>query len=104
MKVDPHGKTAITHYKVLSKINGLSYVELIPKTGRTHQLRVHMQALGCPIIGDRAYGDENDKRPLHLHARTIDVPGIRTKELIKVEAPLPEYFQTQLIMLTTTGA
>lgn len=55
-EVNADGQRALTGYRVISDGDGLSLLELRPETGRTHQLRVHCQALGCPILGDRAYG------------------------------------------------
>ncbi len=55
-EVRPDGQPALTGYHVIANGDGLSLLELRPETGRTHQLRVHCQALGCPILGDRAYG------------------------------------------------
>ena len=49
--VRPDGQTAVSHYEVLSSLNGLSLVKLLPETGRTHQLRVHMASIGCPLAG-----------------------------------------------------
>ena len=56
MKVDPDGLPSITDYRVLGAAEGLTWLELHPRTGRTHQLRVHLAALGCPVLGDPIYG------------------------------------------------
>lgn len=71
-KVDPGGKTAQTTYKVTQSGEKYSLIELQPKTGRTHQLRVHMQYIGTPIVGDRVYGGATADR-LYLHARSLEV-------------------------------
>jgi RluA family pseudouridine synthase len=94
MKVDPQGQKAITDYKVLGEIEGYSFVELSPITGRTHQLRVHLDALGCPIVGDPVYGREIpnlDDDNLHLLARSIEIPLSSKKDPIHVIAPVPSH-------------
>ncbi|WP_075214359.1 RluA family pseudouridine synthase [Mongoliimonas terrestris] len=94
MQVDPAGQAAVTDFQVLGRGETLTFVGLSPRTGRTHQLRVHMAHLGHPIIGDGVYGGDRargvDKR-LHLHARAIEVPLYRKKPPVKVEAPVPAH-------------
>ncbi|GLQ35705.1 RNA pseudouridine synthase [Amylibacter marinus] len=73
------GKPAQTDWRVLSREQGATRVELHPKTGRTHQLRVHMLAIGHPILGDRFYGDQRvidaaDRLQLHAHRLFLDHP------------------------------
>lgn len=72
-RVDSKGKPAITAYKVLASNGKQSLVELRPKTGRTHQLRVHMQYIGAPIAGDRVYGSGNSAPRLCLHAQSLEL-------------------------------
>lgn len=95
MKADPNGThDALTEFKVLSRTEHFSFLELVPHTGRTHQLRVHCQHLGHPIVGDYIYGvdaDKDEHQPLCLHAHTIDIPLYENKPNIKVIAPLPAY-------------
>lgn len=95
MKVDENGQEAITDYKVL-KIDGkLSLVELSPKTGRTHQLRVHLAAIGHPILGEWVYHNDikmPKKAQLQLHASKIVLPYHEKKPPISAEAPLPEHW------------
>lgn len=69
------GKYAETEYKVIGK-NAFGYaIDLYPKTGRTHQLRLHLAHLNCPIIGDELYGGKEHKRLLlHAHTLTLDIP------------------------------
>jgi tRNA pseudouridine32 synthase / 23S rRNA pseudouridine746 synthase len=77
MVVDPAaGQPAVTRWRVLGRGEGegLAWLELRPRTGRTHQLRVHCAHLGCPILGDARYGGGGDSRPLHLLARAIALP------------------------------
>lgn len=92
MIVDPAGQTAATRYRVLGSGDGLSWLELHPETGRTHQIRVHCASIGCPILGDRQYGAPasvaNDVS-LHLHARALVIPLYPKKPPIAVIAPPP---------------
>ena len=91
-RVDPSGKTAETAYRVLEQRSCLTLVELTPRTGRTHQLRVHMAALGCPLAGDWLYGTEDREliaRPA-LHAARLELTHPVTGEALALEAPLPE--------------
>lgn len=94
MIVDPKGKPAVTGFRVLGEYDGLAWLELSPRTGRTHQLRVHCAAAGFPILGDPWYGTAKDRSgtttPLHLHARAIVLPTSESKPPIRVEAPIPE--------------
>lgn len=93
MKVDPQGKPSRTLWRVLGRGSGLTWLDLRPVTGRTHQLRVHCAAMGWPILGDAIYG--NAPRfggpGLHLHARSISLPLSAKKEPILVEAPVPPH-------------
>lgn len=90
------GKPAITYYRVIERLGKtLAWVELMPVTGRTHQLRVHMSSIGHPILGDGKYGAREAfidgmeiSRKLHLHARRIVIPG-----MLDVTAPLPKHMQ-----------
>ncbi|MGI6226160.1 MAG: RluA family pseudouridine synthase [Peptococcales bacterium] len=84
------GQEAITRYQVLKKFTNMSLVKLIPVTGRTHQLRVHMAYLGHPIIGDDLYNPCTNQilNRQALHAREIGFIHPRTKEYIIVKAPL----------------
>lgn len=97
MKIaDAEGMPARTDYKVMGSASGLTWVELMPHTGRTHQLRVHCAAIGCPIIGDKMYGKAPSHVPLQLHARTIEIPLYPKKDAIKVTAPIPEHMREYL--------
>ena len=88
-RVDSKGKAAITRYQVLATNDKLSLVELRPETGRTHQLRVHMQYLGTPILGDRVYGKSADRLYLHAAKLEVTIPGGLRKTF---EAPVPPEF------------
>lgn len=76
-RVDSNGKDAETTYQVLrDQVNGTSLVELRPRTGRTHQLRVHMAYIHTPILGDKVYGTvKADRMYLHAHTLEITLPG-----------------------------
>lgn len=91
MAVSQKGREAITHYKVLKRFKNYSLVELRPKTGRTHQLRVHMKHLGHPISGDPIYneGDDSNHR-LQLHAYKIRFLHPSTGKEMEFEAKLPD--------------
>jgi 23S rRNA pseudouridine1911/1915/1917 synthase len=111
--VDPDGDTARTDFRVLTRIGsgagGYALVSCHPLTGRTHQIRAHLEALGFPILGDKLYGQPDDvflenlrigptERvraaigfPRHcLHARTLVFPHPRSGQVLRVHAPLPE--------------
>lgn len=96
----PHGKEAVTHYRVLEQFRDFTYIECQLETGRTHQIRVHMKSIGHPILGDDVYGPS--KCPFKqlqgqtLHAMTIGFIHPSVREYMEFEAPLPEYF-TQLL-------
>ena len=90
--IDERGQRSITHYKVLKKVNGYSMVECLLETGRTHQIRVHLSHLGCPIVGDSLYGDENDINIIPrqaLHAYGLDFQSPRSKKQLSLRAELP---------------
>ena len=99
MAVDKKGKEALTEFKVLKKYDGYTYVELKIKTGRTHQIRVHMSEIGYPIVGDGVYS--NGKNPFNvegqmLHAKVLEFKHPTTGKIMRFEAPLPEYFEEVL--------
>ena len=90
--VRPDGQPAVSHYEVLAKHGGLSLLRLVPETGRTHQLRVHMASIGCPLAGDWLYGTEAPAlipRPA-LHACALTLTHPITGEVLHLTAPLPE--------------
>jgi len=84
---DPKGLRAVTHWRVLGRFEGVTWFELRPETGRTHQLRVHLAEHGWPILGDAAYGDAGGA--MLLHARRIEVPYWADRDPVVVEAPPP---------------
>ena len=97
-RIDPEGQRALTGYRVVAQAGPLCLVEVRPRTGRTHQIRVHMACLGCPLAGDWLYGVEDRAligRPaLHAHSLVLAHPD-GGRELA-VTAPLPEDMKTLL--------
>jgi 23S rRNA pseudouridine1911/1915/1917 synthase len=109
------GREAITFYEVIESFRGFSLLKLTPRTGRTHQIRVHLSHVGHPIVGDDMYGGKfvypwqlADGEPtvqepvinrVALHAWTLEFKHPTTKKLVKFEAPLPEDMQHLLEML-----
>ena len=93
--VRPDGQYAVSHYEVLSSRNGLSFVKLLPETGRTHQLRVHMASIGHPLAGDWLYGTEDPGLILRpaLHSYTLTMTHPVTGELLHFTAPIPADMQ-----------
>ncbi|WP_068074980.1 RluA family pseudouridine synthase [Novosphingobium lentum] len=100
-----HGQSARTRYRVVDRAgNSAAWVELQPMTGRTHQLRVHMAAIGHPIVGDGKYGGAEAfltgtiSRKMHLHARRLRIDHPEG-DFIDVTAPLPPHFAASLAQL-----
>lgn len=84
-------KKAITDYRVLSTFDNFTLVELQPQTGRSHQLRVAMQTLRAPILGDIKYGGKTfDPSSICLHCLTMEFTHPVAKESIKITAPVPD--------------
>ena len=95
MAVIEGGRTAQTHYSVVKRYSGYTHVQCKLRTGRTHQIRVHMAYIGHPVAGDAVYGPKNVITQLGgqcLHAGTIGFIHPRTGEYMEFTAPLPEYF------------
>jgi 23S rRNA pseudouridine1911/1915/1917 synthase len=83
------GRAAITRYRVLKRFPRYTYVELAPKTGRTHQLRVHMAFLGHPILGDSKYGSGKDFTRLALHAHILGLLHPQSSRYLEFKSLLP---------------
>ena len=99
MAVVAGGRSAVTHWSVLERFPGYTYVECRLETGRTHQIRVHMAHIGHPILGDTVYGAKKPVPGLQgqcLHAVGLRFLHPRTGELVELWCDLPEAFQTQL--------
>jgi 23S rRNA pseudouridine1911/1915/1917 synthase len=109
------GKEAITFYEVVESFRGFSLLKLTPKTGRTHQIRVHLSYIKHPIVADDMYGgklvypwqlkdaasavEEPVISRVALHASTLEFKHPTTEKMVKFEAPLPEDIQRLLDML-----
>jgi 23S rRNA pseudouridine1911/1915/1917 synthase len=96
------GKEARTEYRVLATYGTYSFVALKPLTGRTHQLRVHMLSLGCPVLGDPVYARSDSRYPkatlmLHAYRLSIALPGTTTPRGFR--APVPSRFKDLLRQL-----
>ncbi len=114
------GRPAETFYEVLERFEGFAALKLLPKTGRTHQLRVHLSHIGCPVLCDRQYGsrgritrgeirrDPDDTLVLldrqALHARRLKFTHPETGQPLQIEAPLPADITTVLTELRTFRA
>lgn len=88
-KVDVKGKSALTRYEVLAETDKYALVKLMPRTGRTHQLRVHMRYINTPILGDKVYGKPADRLYLHAESLEITIP-VGDRHVFK--APVPVEF------------
>ena len=98
------GKPARTHFRLLEIFEGYSLLEIGLETGRTHQIRVHLAWLKCPVVGDKVYGRK--KNPLglkrqFLHAHRLRFRHPRSDEFLLLEAPLDEQLQNTLDQLET---
>lgn len=91
MEAHPSGDPARTAWRVLGRGAGLTFVELAPETGRTHQLRVHCAGLGAPILGDAVYG--GGAGLLHLLSREIALP---LEPVLRVTAPVPDHMRAAI--------
>ncbi|MEL6369620.1 MAG: RNA pseudouridine synthase [Pseudomonadota bacterium] len=92
MKVDKDGQSAVTVYRTLSVNGDYHLIEARPKTGRTHQIRVHLASIGLPIVGDPVYGpkdSQNDTAPIALHAWHVTIPLTKNKDPLRIIAPVP---------------
>lgn len=87
--IAPDGKSAVTDYEVVRTLETLSLLKLSPKTGRTHQIRLHLSYIGTPIYGDFLYGKEVLGERIRLHCKSVCFPHPLSKEPITITAPLP---------------
>jgi tRNA pseudouridine32 synthase/23S rRNA pseudouridine746 synthase len=94
-----HGRASITEFRVLERFKACTLVELYPRTGRRHQIRVHLYSIGHPVAGDPLYGDRETQKNfprmmLHAHKLTVRLPS---GSPITFEAPVPESFTAVLL-------
>ena len=93
------GKSAVSHYKTLQEFNGYTLLEVMPKSGRTHQIRVHLSHLGHPVVGDRVYGtDEPKLNRYFLHAKKLQIV-LPSGEQHDFESELPTELSEYLVGL-----
>ena len=101
---EKNSRRAVTHYEVIARYNGFTHIRCRLETGRTHQIRVHMEKIGHPLLGDMVYGRKCPAKGLEgqcLHACRLRFVHPRTERVVELEAPLPEYF---LEVLSRLGA
>ena len=99
MAVDPAGRRAVTHWRVLGRYQSHTHIQCDLETGRTHQIRVHMAHIGHPLLGDTVYGAKKPVPGLAgqcLHAAALRFVHPRTGERIELRCPLPDWFVRQL--------
>ncbi len=99
MAVNPKGRRAVTHWEVLARSGGYTYLKCRLETGRTHQIRVHLAHIGHPLLGDVVYGSKKPVPGLTgpcLHAKKLSFLHPSTGERVTVECPLPDWFQAVL--------
>ncbi|BED92706.1 MAG: RluA family pseudouridine synthase [Candidatus Paraimprobicoccus trichonymphae] len=102
-----NSKKAVTHYQVIKKYDKFTYLKLILKTGRTHQIRVHMNHINHPVVGDLIY-NQNKNRNFEflagqcLHAKTIGFLHPINKNYLEFKSELPGYFKSFLNLLKNT--
>lgn len=94
MAVTKEGKEAITNFTVLKRFKDFTYIECRLETGRTHQIRVHLEYIGHPLVGDQTYGRRKviGDQGQFLHAKTIGFTHPKTNEWVEFDSELPEYF------------
>lgn len=105
MAVVPDGRSAVTDFEVIERFGAYTLVRCKLRTGRTHQIRVHMKHIGHSVVGDKAYGNKNERFALAgqlLHAKEISFIHPETGEKVTFSCPLPEDFSAVLEVLRKT--
>ena len=94
MAINPKGKKAVTHFKVLERYKNATLIELILETGRTHQIRVHMDYINHPVVNDPVYGKRKliDDSGQCLHAKTLGFIHPKTGKYMEFDSELPKEF------------
>ncbi len=95
------GRESLSTYNVLTDYGDMTFVEVLPHTGRTHQIRVHLAFIKTPVVGDTVYGHRKERGPVHiprqfLHAESLTFVSPATKQPVTVHAPLPSDLQRVL--------
>ena len=106
MAIDPAGRRAVTHYEVLERYSGYTYLKCLLETGRTHQIRVHLASIGHPLLGDTVYGAKKPVPGLAgqcLYAKKLTFVHPRTGEAVTVECETPGWFAAVLDRLRKRG-
>ena len=95
MAVDKEGKEAITNFEVLKRYKDFTLVKCRLETGRTHQIRVHFEYIGHPLVGDKVYGRRKviGDQGQFLHAKTIGFKHPKDGKWMEFDSELPEYFK-----------
>lgn len=91
-EINENGYSALTQYKVIKEYENYSFILLIPHTGRTHQLRVHLSYIGNPILGDKIYGFDDGFEKLFLHSFNVNFYFWFNNTNYNIKAKLPNYF------------
>lgn len=89
-QIAPDGKSALTYYEVVNTHNNISLIKLMPKTGRTHQIRLHLSHIGTPIFADFLYGKDVENERIRLHCHSVEFNHPTTNKKLKISAPLPD--------------
>jgi len=106
MPANRGGRESVSHFKVIERLGDFSLLEVLPKTGRTHQIRVHLAFIGHPIVGDSVYGRRKQQIKLSrhfLHAESLTLIAPASGQAITISAPLPPELEAVLKSLRETS-